>query len=222
MINYSKIPEVLRVIKILKKEVKSYDIPFVELVKIQTKSKFKVLISTILSARTKDELTAKICKKLFRKIKNFDDLIYIDEIELEKLIYPIGFYRTKAKNLKKLGFMMVNDFDYKIPKTIDELILLPGVGRKTANLVLSVAHNLPGLCVDVHVHRIFNRIGFIKTKTPFQTEIDLKSNIPQKYWSTINRVFVPFGQEICRPTSPFCSKCPIKKYCNQVNVKKIR
>lgn len=222
MINYSKINDLIKVVNILDKEVINYDVPFVEFIKIQTKDKFKVLLSTILSARTKDEVTAKVAKKLFQKIKNYDDLIHINEKELEQLLYPIGFYRTKAKNLKKLGYMMVNDFDYKIPKTIEELILLPGVGRKTANLVMSAAHNLPGLCVDTHVHRICNRIGFIKTKTPYETEMDLRSNVPEKYWSKINRVFVPFGQKICTPSSPHCSQCKIYKLCNRINVKNKR
>ena len=210
------------VYNILKKEVKKYKIPVVDLVKIKTKSHFNVLIATILSARTKDETTIKVCEKLFERVKCLDDLEKLSSKEIEKLIYPVGFYKTKAKHLKKLPGVLRKEFDGKIPSEIDDLLKLPGVGRKTANLVRAVGFGKDGLCIDTHCHRIFNRLGYVKTKTPNETEIVLRKNLPKKYWGKINYLFVAFGQNLCRPISPWCSKCKIIKYCNQIGVKSKR
>jgi len=210
------------VYRILSKEVKRYNALVVDLIEIQTKDPFKVLIATILSARTKDETTAKACERLFSKVKNLEDLENFSEKEIQKLIYPVGFYKTKAKYLKILLRILKDEFDGEIPSEIDGLLKLPGVGRKTANLVRAVAFKKDGMCVDVHCHRIFNRLGYIKTKTPFETEIILRKKLPKKYWKKINSLLVAFGQNLCRPVSPWCSKCPIIKYCNQINVKSKR
>jgi endonuclease-3 len=137
------------------------------------------------------------------------------------LIYPVGFYKTKAKNLKKMAEMLKKDFSGKVPYDIDELVKLPGVGRKTANLVVSVAFSQDSICVDTHVHKILNRIGYIKTKNPLETEMVLREKLPKKMWSQTNRIFVPFGQKLCRPVSPKCDICPIYKYCKRINVKKL-
>ena len=142
--------------------------------------------------------------------------------EIEKLIYPVGFYKTKAKHLKQLPIILKQEFNNKIPETIEELIKLPGVGRKTANLVVTIAFNKPGICVDTHVHKIMNRIGYIETKTPYETEMRLRDKLPKKYWKTINSILVAFGQNLCTPISPHCSNCPINKYCNRLGVKKSR
>jgi endonuclease III len=197
-----------KIYSILKKEVIDYKVPIVDLIQIQTKDPFKVLITTILSARTKDGTTSIAAKKLF--------------IEIEKLIYPVGFYKTKAKHLKQLPIILKQEFNNKIPETIEELIKLPGVGRKTANLVVTIAFNKPGICVDTHVHKIMNRIGYIETKTPYETEMRLRDKLPKKYWKTINSILVAFGQNLCTPISPHCSNCPINKYCNRLGVKKSR
>jgi endonuclease III len=211
-----------KIYSILKKEIKNYKVPVVDLIKIKTKSPFKILIATILSARTRDETTIKVCKKLFNEVKNFNDLEKLSVKKIEKLIYPIGFYKNKSKQLKRLPEVIFNEFDGKIPQKIDELIKLPGVGRKTANLVRITAFDKYGICVDTHVHRIFNRFGYIKTNTPYETEINLREKLPKKYWKEINYLLVSYGQNTCTPISPFCSNCVIKKYCKRVNVNKSR
>lgn len=207
---------------ILKKEVTSYNVPIIDLIKIQTNDPEKVLIATILSARTKDQTTAAACKRLFTKINRVMDLEHISEKEIEQLIYPVGFYKTKAKHLKQLPATLKEKFAGTIPETVEELIQLPGVGRKTANLVVAVGFQKPGMCVDTHVHRITNRLGYVKTKNPFQTEMALRKKLPPKYWEKFNSMLVAFGQHTCTPISPHCSRCPIRKYCRRVGVKTSR
>ena len=211
-----------KVYKILKKEVINYDVPVVDIIQVQTKDPFKVLITTILSARTKDETTHTAVKKLFIKIKKIKDLEKISKKEIEEIIYPVGFYKTKAKNLKLLPKILSKKFNNKIPETVEELIKLPGVGRKTANLVVAVAFDKHAICVDTHVHRIMNRLGYIKTKNPHETEMKLRKKLHRKYWKNINSILVAFGQNTCRPISPFCSRCPIQKECKKIKVKTSR
>jgi len=200
--------------KILIKEVKNYKVPIVDLIKIQTNDPAKILIATILSARTKDETTAQACKKLFKKVKKVQDLNKLTIKQIEQLIFPVGFYHNKAKFLKQLPIELKKQFNNKIPETIEELILLPGVGRKTANLVVTIGFQKPAMCVDVHVHRISNRLGYINTKTPFESEIALRKKMPVKYWEKYNSIIVAFGQNLCRPINPHCEVCPIQKYCD--------
>jgi endonuclease III len=204
--------------KILKREVKHYDVPIVDLIQIQTRDPHKVLIATILSARTKDETTSAVCKRLFKKVKKVQDLNKFSTSQIAKLIYPVGFYKTKAKHLKLLPTILKQKFNNIIPQTVEELIELPGVGRKTANLVVAVGFQKPGMCVDVHVNRISNRLGYVKTRNPHETEMALREKLPLKYWESFNSMLVAFGQNLCRPISPFCSKCPVIKYCNQVGI----
>lgn len=208
--------------KILKEEIKKYKVPVADLIEIQTKDPFKVLIATILSARTKDETTAKVCERLFSKIKSANDLEMLPVKQIEKLIYPVGFYKTKAKHLKRLPIVLKEEFNKNIPDKIEDLLKLPGVGRKTANLVRAVAFKKPALAIDVHCHRIFNRLGYIKTKNPHETEMVLRKKLPKRYWEKINSLFVAFGQNTCRPISPWCSRCPIISNCNQVRIGKKR
>jgi endonuclease III len=210
-----------RVLSILSDEVKRYDVPFVEFLKVQTKDPFKILVAVVLSSRTKDELTAKVCSRLFKIVNDVVGLNSLSVEMIEKLIYPVGFYKTKAKNLKKISEILISK-DLSGFDTVEKLLLLPGVGRKSANLIVSQVFLKPGICVDTHVHKIVNRLGFVSTKTPNETELKLKKMIKEKYWSEINNVFVPFGQFICRPVSPFCSKCPIEMFCNKVGVDKNR
>jgi endonuclease III len=211
-----------KVYSILQKEVSTYRVPVVDLIKIQTDDPFKVLIATILSARTKDETTVNACKKLFNAVKTINDLDNLSVKEIEELIFPVGFYHNKAKYLKQLPKALMEKFDGKVPNTIDELLTLPGVGRKTANLVVTIAFNKPGICVDVHVHRISNRLGYIKTRTPLESEMALRKKLPEKYWTTYNSMLVMFGQFLCRPINPYCSKCPVIKYCNRIGVRNSR
>jgi len=206
--------------KTLKKELQGYPIPLAEQIQSKYKDAFFVLISTILSARTKDTTTSKVCDKLFSKIKSFSDIERTSQKNLEELIYPVGFYKTKAKHLKALPIEIKNLFNGRIPSTIEELIKLPGVGRKTANLIISVCFNKPAICVDTHVHRITNRIGFIQTTSTLKTEIELRKKLPQKYWSDTNYLLVILGQNICLPRNPKCKVCPINKYCKKIGISK--
>ena len=216
-----KVP-IEKVYSVLKKEVQKYTVPVVDLIKIKTHDPVKVLIATILSARTKDEVTVEVCKKLFSKVKKIADLKKFTVRQIEKLIYPVGFYRNKAKMLKKLPLVLEEKFKGVIPSTVEELVELPGVGRKTANLVVAVGFGKPAVCIDVHCHRIFNRLGYIKSNTPFETEMKIRKKLPIKYWEKINSVLVAFGQNLCRPVSPYCSRCSVVKYCNKVGVKTTR
>lgn len=179
---------------------------------------FKVLVGCILSQRTKDETTENVTKRLFRKIKKPSDLLDIPLEELENLIYPSGFYRVKAKRLKEVAKILINNYDGKVPDNINELLKLPGVGRKTANIVITKGFNKYGIAVDTHVHRISNRLGIVKTKKPEETEFELRKIVPKKYWIELNDYLVLFGKTICKPTIPHCSICPIEKYCKKVNV----
>ncbi len=210
------------VVRILKKEVTKWNVPVAELIEIQTNDPEKVLMATILSARTKDETTAKVCVKLFAKVNKVADLKKLSVEEIAELIYPVGFYKTKAKHLKQLPEVLQEKFNGVLPETVEELCELPGVGRKTANLVVAVGFRKPGMCVDVHCHRIFNRFGYIKTRNPYETEMTLRKKLPPIYWQEINMMLVALGQNICRPISPFCSKCPVKKYCKKIGVEKSR
>ncbi|MCK5849747.1 MAG: endonuclease III [Kiritimatiellae bacterium] len=208
--------------RILKKEYAKHQAPVVEFIHEQTRDSFKVLVTTILSARTKDTMTTKVTKRLFKVVNTPDDLKKLTVRKIEKLIFPIGFFRTKARHLKMLPTVLDEKFGGKIPSTIDKLCELPGVGRKTANLVLTVAFDKYGICVDVHVHRICNRLGLITTNTPYETEMMLREILPKRYWKTWNSQLVSFGQTICAPLSPFCSACPIHNYCTRISVKSHR
>lgn len=207
---------------ILQREMPNWKVPVVELVEIQTKDPFKVLLATILSARTKDETTAKAAQRLFAKVSTSEDLNHLNENEIQKLIYPVGFYKTKAKHLKQLPQILQEKFNNQLPQTVEELCELPGVGRKTANLVVAAGFHKHAICVDTHVHQIVNRLGYIKTKTPLETEMALRKKLPKRYWIHFNMFLVAFGQHICKPISPFCSKCPIEKYCNKIGVTRSR
>jgi len=202
----------------LKKHYAAHKAPVVEFIAIQTKDPFRVLVTTILSARTKDETTSQAAQRLFAVMKTLADLRAIPENELARLIFPVGFYRTKAKHLKQLPAALDAKFGGVIPSTVEELIQLPGVGRKTANLVVAVAFNKPAICVDVHVHRICNRLGLLVTRDPFETEMTLRRILPRRYWITWNAYLVSFGQTLCRPIGPKCGICPIRKYCDRIGV----
>ena len=173
---------------------------------------FQILVATILSARTKDEQSEKISRKLFQKIKKPEDLLKFTEDEIIMEIYPIGFYRTKAKNLLKLAKILTEKYNGNVPEKMEELLELPGVGRKTANCVLVYGFNIPAIPVDVHVHVISNRLGLVKTKTPEETEIELMKIIPKKHWTKLNWLFVEHGKKVCK-AKPKCEACKIRRYC---------
>jgi endonuclease III len=203
----------------LEKHFKSVKTPVVDQIQIQTGDPFKVLVTTILSARTKDETTSRVARKLFEKVKNIDDLEKIRAEELNNIIHQVGFHNAKTKYLKQLPLVLKEKFGGKIPSEIDELLQLPGVGRKTANLVRAIAFSLPAICVDVHVHRICNRWGYINTKTPYETEMALREILPEKYWLNFNSYVVAFGQNLCTPRKPKCHQCPIYNQCARIGVK---
>jgi endonuclease-3 len=184
-----------------------------ELHEAESGGPFSILIGTILSARTKDENTTKVVKKLFAKYKNPKDLASANLRDVERIIRSIGFYHVKAKRIIEVASIINSQFKGKVPKELDELIELPGVGRKTANCVLVYAFEKPAIPVDIHVHRISNRLGLVDTKTPEETEFKLMEKIPKKYWLDINDTFVMYGQNICKPISPMCNICKIKRSC---------
>ena len=213
--------EIEKIYLVLEKELQNYPLPFAENVCLEYKKPFFVLIATILSARTLDKTTAVVCRRLFLKVKNFEDLEKISQKELEGLLYPVGFYKTKAKHLKELPIVLKEKFNGKVPEEIEELLMLPGVGRKTANLVVSVAFGKPGICVDTHVHRITNILEIVKTKNPLETEMKLRDILPKDLWNKTNYLFVTLGQNICFSRKPNCLMCPIAKMC-PIGLKKIK
>ncbi len=202
----------------LAREYARHAAPIIELIKAQTDDPFRILVGTILSARTKDETTAAACRRLFAVATTPADLRRVPLAQLETLIHPVGFFRTKARHLKQLPDVLDAKFGGRIPDTIEALCELPGVGRKTANLVVSVAFDKPGICVDVHVHRIGNRLGLIRTRTPLESEMALRQLLPRRYWKAWNRQLVSFGQTICKPINPQCPTCPLASICDRVNV----
>ena len=210
--------DIEQVIPLLQKEVADYQVPVVDLIAAQTRDPFKVLVATILSARTKDEVTAAACRRLFKRAATAGELARLPIADLEKIIYPVGFFRNKARYLAALPGVLAEKFSGRVPETIDELVQLPGVGRKTANLVVAVAFGKPAICVDTHVHRIMNIWGYVDTKTPLQTEMALREKLPEKYWISINSILVAFGQGTCRPRRPKCDSCVIADHCPQIGV----
>lgn len=209
---FSDLPEVVR---LLEADYHSHRAPIMELVAEQTEDPFHVLVGTILSARTKDQCTAGACSRLFKVVNTPQDLARLSEAQIEKLIFPVGFFHVKAKMLKRLPDVLAEKFGGKLPDTVEELCELPGVGRKTANLVVALGFKKPAICVDVHVHRMSNRFGLIKTSTPLETEMSLRKKLPVEFWMTWNSYLVAFGQTRCRPRNPLCGGCPIAKWCNE-------
>ena len=209
-------------IRALEKHYHSSQAPVVTLIADRGASPFEILVSTLLSLRTKDAVTTLATARLLEKARTPDKMLALSEKQIEKLIYPVGFYPTKARRLKQICSILMNQFNGIVPDSLDELLTLPGVGRKTANLILIEGFGHDAICVDTHVHRISNRIGLVGTKTPDQTETALKEALPRKYWKRYNSLLVCFGQTICVPVSPFCSKCPVKRSCPQNGVTKSR
>jgi len=184
-----------------------------------SRSPWAVLVSTIISLRTKDDVTLAASERLLEKAGSPSELIALRRETIEKLIYPAGFYRNKTASLKKIAAILLEKYKGKVPSSMEELLALPGVGRKTANLVLNEAFDLDAICVDIHVHRISNRCGWLVSKTPEETEMILREILPKKFWKRINRFLVLYGQNLCRPVSPFCSRCVIAKFCSRRDVK---
>jgi len=214
--------DIVKIIDVLKKELDIWGPPIVSSLANENRGPFQILISTLLSLRTKDETTAVACKKLFALTATPEGMLKLSEEEIIRAIYPVGFYRNKAKTILHVCRELVDRYKSKVPDTAKELLTLKGVGKKTANLVAALGYNREEICVDIHVHRISNRLGYIKTKTPEETEYALRKRLPKKYWSLYNTLMVAFGKNVCRPLSPFCSRCPVSMYCDGVGVTKSR
>lgn len=196
--------------------------PLIEGMGSGQQSPFRILIATILSLRTKDTLTAVVAPRLFAVADTPETMARLSHECIVELIYPVGFYQNKARSILQICSILQEQYQGKVPADLDELLALPGVGRKTANLVLTMGFGLPGICVDTHVHRICNRWGYVETRNPDQTEQVLRQILPQEYWIPINGLLVTLGQNVCHPTSPKCSNCPVDEYCARVGVKRSR
>lgn len=211
---------VSRILRILKEYVQQFPDPAVE--RVGNRDPFRVLVSTVISARTKDSVTRAAAKRLLEVAKDPYDLLKVGKDRIAELIYPSGFYRTKARHLIELSQALVDRFGGRVPDDMDDLLSLKGVGRKTANLVLVLGFDRYGICVDTHVHRIVNRWGFVETRNPFETETKLRKRLSKKHWKEINRILVTFGKNVCRPLNPLCRMCPIEDYCAKRIVKENR
>ena len=210
------------VIRDLEKDFSRWELPIVSSLAEKHSGPFTILVSTILSLRTKDEVTAKATERLLALAVTLEDMVKLSVEEIIKAIYPVGFYRNKAKTILHICRELIDRFDSRVPDTIEQLLSLKGVGRKSANLVVTLGYNKEGLCVDTHVHRISNRLGYVRTKTPEKTEYALRNKLPSEYWMRYNTLMVAFGRHICLPVSPLCSRCPVKIYCDRVNVARSR
>lgn len=224
LVDFEKLKDhVIKVIAIAEKATAHMEQPMIsKIIQAYGKNPFLILISSLLSLRAKDSTTFLVCKELFKLAKTPQELLKIPIDQLEQLIFATGFYKRKAHLLHQVSKDLIERFDSKVPSTEEELLSIKGVGRKTANLVLGQAFSIPAICVDTHVHRISNRLGWVSTKSPQETEIELKKIVPQDKWIKINHLLVSWGQNICVPISPFCSRCPLSPLCPKIGVKKKR
>ncbi|MFW6208951.1 MAG: endonuclease III domain-containing protein [Spirochaetota bacterium] len=210
------------IVRRVRQSVEFHQIPSVSDIANLDRDPFQILISTVISLRTKDEVTAAAARRLFDAAPTPQHMAGLPAERIQELIYPAGFYRNKAENIKKITRIILDEYNGQVPPTQAALLKLPGVGLKTANLTLSLGFGLPYICVDIHVHRISNRLGWVRTEKPDDTEHELSRVLPQKYWIEINELFVRFGQSICTPVSPWCSKCPLSSACPKIGVARRR
>jgi len=210
------------IVRALREHLRSSRLPSVSQIAREDRSPFRVLISTMISLRTRDEVTHAASARLFAEADTPRAVGALPVERVEELIYPAGFYRTKARNILEVCRILVEQTDGKVPPDIERLTALPGVGRKTANLVLGLGFGTPAICVDTHVHRISNRCGWVATRTPDETEAELASILPRKHWIEINELLVAYGQDVCTPASPRCSSCAITDRCRRVGVERSR
>lgn len=201
---------------------RQWDPPIITFIATRGATPFEVLVSTLLSLRTRDEVTSVAARRLFDLARTPEAMVKLTPREIEKCIYPVGFYPTKARRLLSISRILIDRYGGKVPDSLEALTDLPGVGRKTANLVLVEGFKVPAVCVDTHVHRISNRIGYVKTKNPDKTELALRKKLPRRHWVRYNELLVAFGQVLCRPISPFCSRCPVSDMCPQIGVERHR
>ena len=211
-----------RFVAAIKANYRQWNPPIITFIANRGATPYEVLVSTLLSLRTKDEVTGAAAARLLEVARTPQAMLELTPREIEQLIYPVGFYPTKARRLLSISRILLERYDGKVPDTLEELTALPGVGRKTANLVLVEGFKVPAICVDTHVHRISNRIGYVKTKNPDQTELALRKKLPRRHWVRYNELLVAFGQVLCRPISPFCSRCPVTGMCPKMGVDRHR
>ena len=209
---------IAQIIALLEEEAKTWEVPIVTQYADDKKGPFTILISTLLSLRTKDEVTEAASKRLFLLADSPESMVSLTAEAIEKAIYPVGFYRNKARSIIAVCRDLIERFQSRVPDTIEELLTLKGVGRKTANLVVTLGYGKEGICVDTHVHRISNRLGYVATRAPDETEFALRGKLPRSYWIRYNTLLVAFGRTICRPVSPLCSRCVIYQDCDRVGV----
>lgn len=215
--------DIHQVISILEDETSRWTETALTAVAEQTRrDPFRILIGTVLSLRTKDETTAAACERLFGLADTPEVMQALSQEVVDRAIYPVGFHATKARNILEICRILVDTYQGSVPDDIDTLVKLPGVGRKTANLVVTIGYGKPGICVDTHVHRISNRWGYIATKNPDQSEFALREKLPPAYWIRYNDLLVMYGQNLCKPVSPFCSRCRLSSFCDRAGVEKHR
>lgn len=210
------------VMGILKEAAPAWSAPVVTEMASLSRDPYLVLIACLLSLRTKDETTGPAARRLFALADTPEKMLALTPAQIERAIYPVGFYKTKTRTVLEVSRVLVEKYGGNVPDDIDELLTLKGVGRKTANLVVTQGFQKPGICVDTHVHRIANRWGYVHTKTPAETETALRAKLPQQYWIVINDLLVALGQTICHPVSPRCSLCPIGQHCAKIGVVRSR
>jgi len=215
------VQKILKTINLIEKQVKKFKIPSVTEVSYR-KDPYQVLISCLLSLRTKDKTTIEAASRLFKVADDPKSMVKLTPLRIQKLIYPVGFYRNKSQVILEASKRILKEFGGDVPDNLEDLLKLKGVGRKTANLVLGLGYKVPAICVDTHVHRISNRLGWVRTKTPEQTEYDLGKIIPKKSWIDLNTALVTFGQNICLPISPWCSRCFVRSFCKRAGVDRFR
>jgi endonuclease-3 len=206
----------------LRRSARGWPRPYVDEAADRSRDPFLVLVSCLLSLRTKDETTEAASRRLFRRARTPRRVLRLPEEEIARLVYPVGFYRTKARTLRAVSQALLDRHGGKVPDDLQVLLELPGVGRKTANLVLTAGHGRPGICVDTHVHRITNRWGYVRTRDPHGTEAALRGKLPPRHWLSINGLLVAFGQNLCKPLSPLCSRCPVADLCERRGVTRSR
>jgi endonuclease III len=213
---------IAEIIRLLELDLGKRELPIVTQLAEKHRDPFEILISTLLSLRTKDEVTAVATMRLFALASTPAEMLRLSEAEIQRAIYPVGFYRNKSETIRHVCRELIERFQSVVPDSIEDLLTMKGVGRKTANLVVSLGFNGAGLCVDTHVHRISNRMGYVRTKSPEETEFALRAKLPREHWSRYNTLLVAFGQNTCRPVSPLCSHCPVEVYCDRIGVTKSR
>jgi len=215
--------QITAALRIVKREIRQWDEPVLGVVARESnRDPFRILMSCLLSLRTKDKTTREASARLFALAHQPATMMTLPLQKIERAIYPVGFYRMKAKSVHAICRRLLDVYGGTVPDSIEELVTLSGVGRKTANLVVTVGYGKPGICVDIHVHRISNRWGYVRTKTPEETEQALRRKLPTPHWITFNDLLVPYGQNLCQPVSPYCSTCKLIEYCDRVGVTRSR